>query len=179
MRMNSTLLAALAALASVASLAIVGCAAPSSDDAASSSAAVVQGTGRDAVRVDAAWRWANNGDTPTIGDPAEAPVLGISVTVDDESVRADGHAGFDGMERPFALVPHADGSSERVELAFQGSGVDGYIQLYPVDHYASTGPIWLTEADLAVVKQQGITVGLDTNVGTIESDKYEVSEKNP
>lgn len=155
-------------------LTLVGCAAPDSDPAATS-AADMSTTGRDAVRVEATWHYVVV-RTPNIGDNGEEPLLTINLRVDDESVRGDGHTDFDGLEKPYALVPHADGSNERIELGFTGTSLDGFIQLYKVDEY--THDLLLNDADLAVVKQKGITVTLATNVGDIESDNAAVSAKN-
>lgn len=168
--MNKPLL--LAALLSLSSL--VGCAAPDVDEAASSEAALA--SDGPALRVDASWRRVVTG-TPTYGFDATTPIVSLSARVNDASVRK-AHAGFDGYERVVAYVPKADGSSQRTELRFRYTTQEGYMQLYPVDIHEADS-FFVSEADLAVIRRDGITVSLETNTGVVGGDNVAVVAKNP
>lgn len=153
--------------AALASLAAVACSAPApapapAEEAASTSADVT--AEESGVRVEATWARAITG-TPTIGFDATTPVLDFSLRVDDRAIRS-AHPGFDGLEHPYVLVPRADGSTTRLDLPFRYTTQEGFIQLYPIDVY-SNDTFFISEPDLALVREQGVTVGLDTNAGTI------------
>jgi hypothetical protein len=155
MRMKTMLFAALASLAAVA------CSAPAEEAASTSSDVTTEETG---LRVEATWARAITG-TPTSGFDATTPVLDFSLRVDDGAIRS-AHPSFDGLERPYVLVPRADGSTTRLDLPFRYTTQEGFIQLHPVDVY-DNDTFFISEADLALVRDRGVTVGLDTNVGAI------------
>jgi hypothetical protein len=90
--------------------------------------------------------------------------MAITVKVDDDAVRRQAD-GFDGMERPFALVPReVNGQVQwnRVDLGYLGSRLESPNGRKIVDEYMSTGML-----DPAAARKYGIAVGLDTNVGTL------------
>lgn len=92
----------------------------------------------------------------------------IDVTVDDAKVRQQ-LDGFDGMERPFALVPfqHDGGPVEwkRFNLSYEGSAFDGReVQ----DEYSTFN---LSEQD-CVASQYGVAVGLETNEGVVWAQDF-------
>jgi hypothetical protein len=156
MRMKTMLFAALASLAAVA------CSAPA--EVAASTSSDVTTSEETGLRVEATWARAITG-TPTIGFDATTPVLDFSLRVDDGAIRG-AHAGFDGLERPYVLVPRADGSTTRLDLPFRYTTQEGFIQLHPVDVY-DNDTFFVSEADLALVRDRGVTVGLETNVGDL------------
>jgi len=126
-----------------------------------------------AVTIDAEWFRAVT-RTPTYGDDGMSPFLTINVTVEDDLLRRS-RPTFDGFERPFALIPRADGDAvrwERLDLPFRATGLRGYIALRPYDAYETARAVPLSEADLAVISREGIAVGLDTNVGTIWAQNF-------
>ena len=59
---------------------------------------------------------------------------------------------------------------ERVELGYRGQLTAGYFGERRLDVYDATG-IRLSDADLALLRGQGVAVGLDTNVGRVWAQK--------
>jgi|GEM_PF-3795377 len=167
---RSSRLVLVAMLASGALL--VGCASEAEEDvgaAAETTTQEVASAKEPGIDVKATWRRVVTG-VPTYGYEATEPFLALEITVDDAKVRAQ-HSGFDGFERPFALVPRAGVRSgdvrwERVELAFRGESRHGYYGEQRRDVYEVKG-IRLAEADVEVVLSLGVAVGLETNVGTV------------
>ncbi|MBX3231786.1 MAG: hypothetical protein KIT84_44355 [Labilithrix sp.] len=168
--MNKTTLLA----ASLSLLSLVACAPADTEDAATSEDAFA--ADGPALRVDATWRRVVTG-TPTYGYDATTPMVAIGVRVNDAAVRRT-HPDFDGFERAVAYVPRADGTTERRELPFRYTTWQGYIQLYPVDVHEAAA-FFVSEADLAVIRRDGITVTLETNAGVVGGDNVAVVANNP
>ena len=104
--------------------------------------------------------------TPTYGSPATSPVLTVHVEVDDAALRK-GFAGFDGLERAFALVPKLAAGRlvwESVSLRYSGETRRGYYADLKIDLHDS-GSIW--GVDWETLRAQGVAIGLTTNVGVI------------
>lgn len=165
-------LAPLASSLVLAALAI-GCAAPHddadpNDDGAASSSQDITSAKEPGLDVTASWRRVVTG-VPTYGYDATEPFLTVGIGVDDGAVRA-AHPGFDGLERPFVLVPRAsdDGSVrwERVDLRYRGQSSRGYYGQIRIDRYETEG-VKLSEKDLAAALSLGVAAGIDSNVGTI------------
>lgn len=156
MRMK-TMLIALAALTAAA------CSAPASESEASTNDDLTS-SDVEGLQIEAKWARVITG-TPTIGFDATTPVIDVSLRVNDREIRA-AHPGFDGLERPYVLVPRADGSTTRLDLPFRYTTQEGFIELHPIDVY-DNDTFFVTEADLALVRSRGVVVGLDTNVGAI------------
>lgn len=163
MRMK-TMLIALAALTAIA------CSAPTEDGAAeatSSNDSELGAAAPEGLRIEATWARVVTG-TPTIGDDATTPIVHVSLRVNDREIRA-AHPGFDGLERPWVNVPRADGTTTRLELSFRYTTQEGFMELHPIDVY-DNDTFFVTEADLTVIRAQGVSLGLDTNVGAITTD---------
>jgi hypothetical protein len=105
--------------------------------------------------------------TPTYGYNPQAPVMTVELRVEDSTLRQR-RPRFNGLERPFALVPQAlEGGATRwvrVPLTYQHTARAGYYGQIAVDVY-SLGPARV--ADLDTLERLGVAVGLDTNVGTL------------
>lgn len=89
--------------------------------------------------------------------------LTLGMKVNDFAVRQRLH-GFDGLERPFALVPsERDGQVTwwRHELRFKHVESEG---LASVDAYESA-PV--TNVDRAAIEKYGVAFGMETNRGTV------------
>ena len=168
MGMNKTLFAVGFSLVS-----LVACA-PGEDEAVAADEAALAGD-RPMLRVDASWRRVVTG-VPTYGYDATTPSVRIGVEVNDAVVRR-ARPGFDGYERVVAYVPKAAGGSERRVLAFRYTTQRGYIELYPVDVHEGDA-FFVTEADLAVIRRDGVTITLETNAGVVGGDKVEVVANN-
>lgn len=151
---------------------VTGCAAessepvPEAEDVEVASQDVVSGK-EPAIDVTARYRLVY-ADTPTYGYEPKAALLDIDVVVDDARL-AKSLPGFDGYERAFALVPRTrDGRVvfERVELAYRGQSVRGYIALRFVDRHGVEG-LRLGEQEVPALRESGIAIGLETNRGTV------------
>lgn len=169
-----TILLAIAALLTFPAL-TAACAAPT-DSAATDSAALAADS--PAVRIDATWSRVVTG-TPTYGFDATTPALSFSVRVTDREIRRE-HPDFDGLEQPFVVMPRADGSTTRFALPFRYTTSEGFIELYPVDVYANNGKaFFVTEADLALIRERGVELEVETNVGTISLHAVVEAEHSP
>ena len=103
----------------------------------------------------------------------DAGRLHLQVSVDDASVRQK-HAGFNGYERVFALVPEWQAGRvvwQRHDLRYRGSWsysgssrAGGTRQPTYDNHGASLQPRSL---DPRTISELGIAFGMDTNVGTL------------
>jgi hypothetical protein len=94
----------------------------------------------------------------------------VRLSVDDKAIRSQVD-GFDGMERPFAMLPSDKGGTLtwfRHELKHRGAGVEGFFGERPVDVY-ELAPVH--NVDLEAVKMHGVAIGLETNVGTLWAQK--------
>lgn len=92
--------------------------------------------------------------------------LGVRVKVDDARLRQQ-FDGFDGLERPFALVPKEENGAvtwERHPLTYRGPGREGFYGERKVDQYELDA---LQNVDRRALEQYGVAVGLETNVGTL------------
>ena len=96
--------------------------------------------------------------------------MDINVAVDDAKVRSQ-LDGFDGMERPFALVPyqHGDGPVEwrKVDLGFEATDFDPKSHAVKDEYTAQS--IDMTDN---VADKYGIAVGMETNEGTVWAQDY-------
>lgn len=97
--------------------------------------------------------------------------LEISVGVNDEKVRAQ-LDGFDGMERPFALVPYQHGASapvewRKVDLGYETTGFDAKSHSL-TDEYGAQA----IDMKDCVADKLGVVVGMDTNEGTVWAQNY-------
>jgi hypothetical protein len=104
--------------------------------------------------------------TPTYGNDATAPVLTVRVEVDDAALRAQ-VPGFDGMEQAFVQVPKRKNGVvvwESHTLTWKASRMGGYYAQIRYDIHES-GSIW--GVDGPTLEQNGVAVGLNTNVGTL------------
>jgi len=89
----------------------------------------------------------------------------LSLSLDDASLRQQ-LPGFDGLERPFVMIPsEKDGQITwwRHELEFAGPGREGFFGERDVDTYRLNT---VRGVDRAAVEKYGVLVGVDTNVGT-------------
>ena len=122
-----------------------------------------------AVRIDARYLTHSvpTSSPETIGTPRRTEsAVRLDVSVDDARIRQQ-LQGFDGFERPFALIPSENNGNVtwwRHELSYEGPGREGYHLERPVDRY-ELDPV--RNVDLTAVKKYGIALGLDTNVGTL------------
>lgn len=152
-------------------LALVGCTAASApapaDDGIETEQSLTSRSKEPGVEVTAAYGYAITG-VQNIGDDATEPVLKVHVEVDDEALRK-AHPTFDGLERPFVLVPRAAAGGEpswkRIDLPYVGQSTRGYIAMRAIDPYERQ--LRVSYADLEIVRARGVSVGLDTNVGTL------------
>jgi hypothetical protein len=72
-----------------------------------------------------------------------------------------GMASFDGMEKPFILVPGRDGNDlrwTRIDMTYVGTGDS-------TDRYQVSIPRELR--DLSAMREHGFAFGMDTNLGTV------------
>lgn len=109
-------------------------------------------------------------DTPTYGYYPTAPFVSVRILVEDAKLRAT-RPGFDGYERPFVLLPRADGPNgqvrwERQTPKYKGVTLRGYYAERRLDMYELDAQR-MSEADFKLAREHGIAVGMDTNVGTI------------
>jgi hypothetical protein len=93
--------------------------------------------------------------------------VGVTLAVDDAMLRKQ-LDGFDGMERPFVMLPsEQDGKVTwwRHELKFARTGdhVD-FMRIRQMDHYQLPE---VKNVDAEAVRKYGVAVGLETNVGTV------------
>lgn len=102
--------------------------------------------------------------TPTYGSqPVHA--LDLRVSVNDAEVQKQ--HGYDGFERPFAMIPRkVDGNIvwEKHALEFAGHGRAGYFGDQRTDEYVLPRGL---KIDAATVKSLGVAVGMDTNAGQV------------
>ena len=101
--------------------------------------------------------------TPTYGYDPRGLFLTVTASIDDGALRTK-HPGFDGLERPFALVTVDDRGAPRtvrIPLPYAHTRRVGYYGERAIDVYEAT----LRLDTLSV--ERGVAVGLDTNVGTI------------
>lgn len=102
--------------------------------------------------------------------------INLSVDVNDAAV-AKQLDGFDGMERPFALVPYQHGATapvewRRVDLGYETTGFDAKSHALN-DEYAAQN-LDMTDC---VADKLGVVVGMDTNEGTVWAQNYGESFK--
>jgi hypothetical protein len=106
--------------------------------------------------------------TPTIGNHAEVDVLQVEVKVNDARLRQQ-LSSFDGFERVFALVPMRVESGEvkwnRIDLGKFHQERTGFFMQEFLDVHSSHQP--LRGIDAEAIREHGIAIGLDTNVGTV------------
>ena len=97
--------------------------------------------------------------------PSAPKRLALTMDVRDDFVRQQVQ-GFDGLERPFALLPEDAAGSlwKKVELSYQSTARSPAISS-PIDRYQ----LVLNPGDFSpsAVAAHGIAWGLDTNVGTL------------
>lgn len=102
--------------------------------------------------------------TPTYGSqPVHS--LDLRVSVNDAEVQKQ--HGYDGFERPFAMVPRqVDGDIvwEKHALEFAGHGRAGYFGQQQTDEYVLPRSL---KVDAATVKKLGIAIGMDTSAGQV------------
>jgi hypothetical protein len=96
--------------------------------------------------------------------------MGIQVSVDDAKVRSQ-LDGFDGMERPFALVPYQHGSGpvewRRVNLGYETTDYDSKSHSLK-DEYAAQS----IDMKDNVADKLGVVIGMETNEGTVWAQNY-------
>lgn len=96
--------------------------------------------------------------------------MNIDVSVEDAKV-AKQLDGFDGMEKPFALVPYQHGNGpvewRRVDLGYETTDYD------PKSH-ALKDEYTAQQIDMTdnVADKYGIAVGMETNEGTVWAQNY-------
>jgi len=152
---------------------LAACATSGSADATTANdQAITEDTG---VTVHASWQLAVTG-TPTYGYDATEPFVDVAIEVDDQAIRA-AHPGFDGLERAFVVIPFANGP-QRLELPYRGHTVTGYIELRPIDQYALDARK-VSADDLTAIRAEGVTIELETNVGTLGYGTSPVTPKTP
>lgn len=127
------------------------------------------------VTVHATWQLAVTG-TPTYGYDATEPFVSVAIEVDDQAIRA-AHPAFDGLERAFVVIPFANGT-QRIELPYRGHTLTGYIELRSIDQY-SLDPRKISADDLTAIRAGGVTIELETNVGTLGYGAAPVTPKTP
>jgi len=92
--------------------------------------------------------------------------FGYWATVTDPKVRSQA-PGFDGLEKPFAMVPtgvNKDGTvnRSRVDFTYRNDlSQPGQKDVYIGDRFENTSP--------ALVKKYGVELFLDTNVGQLQA----------
>lgn len=103
---------------------------------------------------------------PTYGTQTHPETsVDLRISLDDAALRQQ-LPGFDGLERPFVMIPsEKDGQITwwRHELKYSGSGREGFYADRAVDTYRLET---VHNVDRAAVEKYGILVGVDTNVGT-------------
>lgn len=102
--------------------------------------------------------------TPTYGSEP-VPAMHLRVAVNDAAVK-EAH-GYDGFERPFAMIPREVNGQltwERHALEFSGHGRAGYFGQLQTDEYQLPRGVRI---DPKTVKALGIAIGLETNTGTV------------
>lgn len=95
----------------------------------------------------------------------------LDVSVNDAQVRQQVD-GFDGLERPFALIPYQHGASapvewRRVDLGYETTEFDAKTHSL-TDDYGLSG---VDQKD-CVADKLGVVVGMDTNEGTLWAQDY-------
>jgi hypothetical protein len=120
-------------------------------------------------------RWVTASEPRGLAPPqvtAERSELQVTMQVNDRFVKA-ALPGFDGLERPFALVPRqrtGELTWERVPLTFAGTDTSGVHGLRNpehqtrIDRYLAVG---VFDVDTDAIRSHGIALGMDTNVGTV------------
>ena len=96
--------------------------------------------------------------------------VAVTVTLKEPPIRQK-LPDFDGMLKPFALIPKADGSFDRVALTRRapadfGALDDGVYNVY------SEG-VTVDRERLQSIEDQGIAVGIETNKGTLMMNSAE------
>ncbi len=95
--------------------------------------------------------------------------LVLEGSVNDKELAKNLPAGFDGLERPFALYPSWNQDKvewRRVDLGYISppNNGNGSFVPSPTDLYFGEG--FVTEQDAKLIEQQGVAFGVDTNRGT-------------
>ena len=106
--------------------------------------------------------------TRTTSGPA---AMDLQVQVDDAKVRSQ-LDGFDGMERPFAMVPYQHGNGpvewRKVDLGYETTEFNPQSHAL-TDDYGFASPISMKDN---VADKYGIVIGMDTNEGTVWAQDY-------
>lgn len=120
-------------------------------------------------------RWATDGVPRGLAPPqvtAERTELQVTMQVKDRFLK-EALPGFDGLERPFALVPRKQEGEvvwERLALDHVGTRSPGETawtrptDRTRIDDYLAVGAF---DVDAEAIREHGIALGIDTNVGTV------------
>lgn len=103
------------------------------------------------------------------GDRAGSVAISARAQINDAMLQQK-HPGFDGLERPFVLVPRRAAGAlswERFDLAYDHTIDQGATLPNAREDVYTTTPIRLSSDQLEIVVAQGVAFGLDSNVGTI------------
>ena len=101
--------------------------------------------------------------------PGFQPRATLSLLVDDAMLRAK-LPGFDGMEKPFALVPKNGGNGvqwDKVYLQYDPTHSGSYLAGHNCDAY-STGLV----GDIGLLSREGVAFGVETNVATVWLQRF-------